>query len=497
MDNASSARLTRADAHDWKSDFFLWIPLLLASWRLAWQFQDPFISDWDGFDYTVYAVQNLPSQLGLGRTLFLAYNHLLWEIAHRVFHVPLEQAYLVFRFGVIAQSGPATVGVYALCKELTASRLAAVCGAAVVAFSPFFITYSGRVMSEIPAFLMLAWSLWWMFRSLRVGKTASFLFAAALVGVSANIREFAIFYLWIIPIAARSYGRSWRTGFLAAGIAGLGAISGMALWTLYRPDYYLTELFKWWRLSARERQIHKLTPENFRYLRTFAYQCSCVATLVAPFALVWLWRKRELRALWLLGLAGLVADLALLLNSDLPVNPRYVLTGLLGLAAVSGWGLAELIRWRVDVAGGVLIILAFLSAGIYIRLGKENYDSAWNARAARAFLSRIEYLPPNSVFIAGTRTPLINFYVGLGARPRWEAIQPGAGWPDADLDRVIDGHIAAGQPVYVDFNRDLWLVGERRARREEIGLEMIRREYQLELLHDEFYQIVQRTRHAR
>jgi len=41
------------------------------------------------------------------------------------------------------------------------------------------------------------------------------------------------------------------------------------------------------------------------------------------------------------------------------------------------------------------------------------------------------------------------------------------------------------------------LIGERRARREEIGLEMIRRKYQLELLHDEFYQIVQRRRPSR
>jgi hypothetical protein len=78
-------------ARDWKVDYAIWIPLLLVSWRLAWKFQDPFISDWDGFDYTVYAVHNSPSPLGLGRALFLFYNHALWKISHSLFGIPVEQ----------------------------------------------------------------------------------------------------------------------------------------------------------------------------------------------------------------------------------------------------------------------------------------------------------------------------------------------------------------------------------------------------------------------
>ncbi|MGH9856192.1 MAG: hypothetical protein ACREBD_40685, partial [Blastocatellia bacterium] len=55
------------------------------SWWLAWRFQDQFISDWDGFDYTVYTVQHRPSALGLSRALFLGYNSALWEMAHHWF----------------------------------------------------------------------------------------------------------------------------------------------------------------------------------------------------------------------------------------------------------------------------------------------------------------------------------------------------------------------------------------------------------------------------
>jgi hypothetical protein len=490
MDQSPPAQET----HDWRSDYLLWIPLLIISWRLAWKFQDPFISDWDGFDYTIYSVKNLPSALGLSRALFLGFNHLLWQIAHRLFEVPLESAYLVFRYSVIAQSGPAVVGIYALCKELTASRLAAAAGALIVAASPFYITYSGRVMSEIPAFLMLSWSLWWMFRSLRLGRTKSFLFAALLVGASANIREFAVFYLWIVPVAAYISGRRWRLCILAFAVAVFGALLGPLFWTLYSYDYYVPAVINWYRLSAQERRIHNATAANFYFLRTFSYQCSVAATLIAPFAIAFLARRRGLYGLKLLAAAGFLADVVMLINHDLVVNPRYLLTGLLGLAAVSGWAIAELAKWRPEVAGGVALLVAGLSIGVFIQLGKENYDQLWNARAARRYLSRIEFLPGNTVFIAGARTPLVNFYVGLGARPEWKTIQPGSGWPDERLGGVIDKYLAEGRPVYVDFDKDLWQLGSRETAREWVGLEMIRNHYQLDHIHDEFYRIVRRQR---
>ncbi|MBL8189575.1 MAG: hypothetical protein JNK38_16310, partial [Acidobacteria bacterium] len=64
----------------WKNDFYLWLPLACMSWWLAWKYQDRFISDWDGFDYTSAIVEGKYSVLGLGRALFLGYNHLLWRI---------------------------------------------------------------------------------------------------------------------------------------------------------------------------------------------------------------------------------------------------------------------------------------------------------------------------------------------------------------------------------------------------------------------------------
>src|SRR5690348_17069629 len=179
-----------SDSHNWIKDIYLWLPLACVSWWLAWKYQDRFISDWDGFDYTAYTIEGEPSALGLGRALFLGYNHLLWRAAHAYLNWPPEQAHLILRYGAIALTGPAITGVYALCKELTATRLAAFFGALIFAASPFFITYSGRAMSEIPAYAMLGFSLWWMVRSLRLGRMGSFFLAAFLIGFGANIREF-------------------------------------------------------------------------------------------------------------------------------------------------------------------------------------------------------------------------------------------------------------------------------------------------------------------
>ncbi len=334
---------------------------MLMTWALSIVFQDHFISDWDGFDYTKYAVTNMPSALGVGRALFLFYNHCLWLTAHRLFGMRPEHAYLVIRYGVMLQSGPAVAGFYFLYKELTASRLAALCGALLMALSPLFIIYSGRAMSEIPAFLMFSWSLWWMIRSLKRGSAPGFYVSALLFGLSANMREFAIFYLPAIPLLAWHFGRTWISGLVAFAVACVSAVSGAIFWSLYRPAYYIVAVINWYRLSRQEAKVHPVTIRNAAFLVTYALACSPIATVVAPLSFKPLARFRSLRPLLIIGAFGLLADLVLLANWDLPVNPRYPLTGLAGLAGVAGWGVAELTARRPRWRNGVLVVFALIS----------------------------------------------------------------------------------------------------------------------------------------
>lgn len=483
------------ESRRWARDIHFWLPLMLVSWWLAWHFQDEFISDWDGFDYTSYTVEGLPSALGLGRSLFLGYNHLLWRLASRWLGTPPENAYLVLRYAVIAQAGPAIVAVYALYKELSGSQAAAFFGALIVASSPFYIIYSGRAMNEIPGLLMLASTLWLMLRALgsrRRGAAVLFLASAYLVGLSANVREFAIFYLPLIPLASWVIGRSWKKGLAGTLLAALGMASGIIFWTLYAPEKYWPAAIKWYAMSLQERRVHPVGPENFAFIADFMFNGSVAVTLVAPLALVWLLQRRELRLLLFFGLLGLLADLALVANHDLSVNARYVLTGLPGLAAACGWALAELVRMRGAWGWMLVAGLIVLTKGTYNEMARDLYNQHWAARESARYFDRIEDRPWNSAFIIGSRTPLINFYSASGARPHWKAIPTGAGWPDDRLGEEIDGLIAAGRLVYVDFDPEIWQAGRRKENRESAGLEMIKREYELEYLRDSIYRISRR-----
>ncbi|MBO0726410.1 MAG: hypothetical protein J2P52_12475, partial [Blastocatellia bacterium] len=114
----------------------------------------------------------------------------------------------------------------------------------------------------------------------------------------------------------------------------------------------------------------------------------------------------------------------------------------------------------------------------------------WSARAARDYVAKVADLPWNSAFIVGSRTPLVNFLAGVKARPYWLTITPGAPWPDDRLGEAIQDFFYAGRNVYVDFDPELWQTGVREKSREAAGLEMIKREYRLEHIHDYFYRIL-------
>ena len=58
-----------------------WLPPTVLSLILGLIFVDPFIGDWDAFEYTLGALRGAPSSMALGRSLFIFYNHGLYLIA--------------------------------------------------------------------------------------------------------------------------------------------------------------------------------------------------------------------------------------------------------------------------------------------------------------------------------------------------------------------------------------------------------------------------------
>ncbi|MFN7949920.1 MAG: glycosyltransferase family 39 protein [Blastocatellia bacterium] len=480
----------------WKREYRCWLPLAGVAWLLAWLARDPFMADWDSFDYAACVVQGTPSPLGLGRALFLACNRVLWLVAHYAFGWSPDQAYLLIKYGVIAQSGLAIVGLYALYRELTAESRAALLAALLVALSPLYVVYSGRGMSEIPGVLWWAWSLWWMMRSLRRNQTVQYLLAAVLFGLSANVREFAVFYLPLVALAGWIYGQRWKVWMTAFGLACVAAVAGPVYWALAWPEYYLPAVRTWYALSAQERLEHPVTLRNVWLLAGYAFICSPAAFLLTPVS-IRNFRRAKIRAhargrVWVLtSLFGLLSVLALVANHDLALNPRYLLTGLLGLAPLCGWWLAEWSRERTKWRNIALAMLASLTVISLIGAAIFLHRVQWpHTVAARDYAAMISTLPEQSVFLVGRRTPLVNYYQRIGAHPGWQTIPFGSGWPDARLGEVVDDYLKAGRPVFVDFDETIWSEGMREHSREAAGLELLRRNYQLEPVKATLFRVV-------
>src|SRR5258707_13848695 len=113
-----------------------WLPPAAISLVLILLFIDPFIGDWDALEYTISALRGYPSSMALGRSLFIFYNHGLYVIAHSVFNLPPQRAYLLFKYTAVAQGVLAGFASWKVTSEGTDSACAATIPALPSVFSP-------------------------------------------------------------------------------------------------------------------------------------------------------------------------------------------------------------------------------------------------------------------------------------------------------------------------------------------------------------------------
>src|SRR2546421_6232122 len=131
------------DALTWRAAWRCWLPVALLAFLLALLFRDPFAGDWDALDYTVLALRGAPSSMLFGRALFIYTNHLAYTLAHALFGLQPEHAYLLFKYMVVCASPLAVTGMWAFARRLSGSPQTATIAASLLALSPFFIIYSG------------------------------------------------------------------------------------------------------------------------------------------------------------------------------------------------------------------------------------------------------------------------------------------------------------------------------------------------------------------
>jgi 4-amino-4-deoxy-L-arabinose transferase-like glycosyltransferase len=441
-----------------------WLPPALVSLVLILIYVDPFIGDWDGLDYTILSLRGSPSSMALGRGLFTYYNHALFLIAHALFNTQPRDAYLIFKYAVVAQGPLAVIAAWILARDLSRSVQAATVAALLLAFSPVFIIYSGQVMTDVPALLLLCTALIVHLRGIRKQNIWLVLLGAGLFGAGVNLREtIAFFSPWLV---LAPFVCGWRLGKRELGYVALSgvvfllfALGGFAYW--FTDPEYRRAWFGWRESMRSESALHPVRLQNLLPFFIYLIVTSPLVVLTLPFAFVKQWRARWLSPLTLLATMGVFADLLLLLNYSTAIVWRYPLAAVPALAPLTADYLMRTLTLRLRSARIALtvcvttILLLVALFGLYIRPISRQFVE-WRA-LSKNYDKQLALLPRDAVVIAGQQTVAVTYWRGVG-EGEWETIGTGGGWPGAQLVPAIENYLKLGRRVYLDSDPAWWFV---------------------------------------
>jgi hypothetical protein len=458
LDSAAPAQLSFLKAWAWWS-----IPALLGLILVLW-FVDPFIGDWDGLDYTMLSLAGYPSSMALGRNLFIFENHALYELAHHIFNVQPENAYLIFKYAVVVQAPPAIIACWVLARDVSRSLYAATLAALFIVFSPVFVLYGGQVMTDVPSVLLLALALILHYRGLQQRRVWLVLAGAGLLGLGVNLRETIGFYVpWLIlaPFVC-GWKLRRRDILIVAGsclLFGFFALGWFGFWFI--TDAHYRGIWYGWRESMQQETArHPVTVRNlWPYLAYFFVSCPLVFISLLP-AMLSEWRARKLSPMLLLATIGLFADLLLFFNYSTAVNWRYFLTGMPAIAPLSADFLIRTLHRRVLSVriAFVSCVAAVLALAVVFTLLLRPASQQFIERRAmsRDYRYQLEKLPRDAVMISGAQTIAVIYWkaIGLG---KWETIGTGGGWPGNEFIPLLENYLAQGRRVFVDTDPRWWL----------------------------------------
>src|ERR1051325_432701 len=290
-------------------NYAYWRPPALLALLLTLVYLNPFIGDWDGLDYTIFSLHGRPSSMALGRSLFTLFNFALFKIAHAIFNVRTDHAYLLFKYAVVIQTPLAVIACWLLARDLTGSQRAATLAALLIAVSPIMVIYGGQVMTDVPSILFTAAALVVHFRGVKQQRLHLILAGAALLGLGVNLRETVGFYFpWLIlaPLVARWNPDRRTIGMIAGSVLIFVAFATgpFAIWfgvsPAYRADWYI-----WLHSTARESARHPIALANLRPFLIYFFLSAPLIFVALPFAISKEWRARG----WTLALTACAVGL--------------------------------------------------------------------------------------------------------------------------------------------------------------------------------------------
>ncbi len=430
-------------------DYPYWLPPALIVLVLSLIYLNPFIGDWDGLDYTIFSLHGRPSSMALGRSLFTLFNFVLFKFAHATFGLRPQQAYLLFKFLVVAQAPLAIVAIWILARDLSGSKRAATISALLVAFSPTLVIYSGQVMTDVPSVLFTATALAVHLRGVKQKRVALIIAGAALLGLGVNLRE--------------TVGLFDRRTFVSIGSSLLVffmiAIGPFAIWFALSPAYR-AEWHIWLSSMQREAERHPITLAGCWPFFVYSFMTAPLIFVVLPFAIWKEWRERGLTLMLTAAAVGLFATAMLFFNYSTKINWRYFLTGLPALAPIVGDYYFRIQKRRFGsnrwafMSALVGIALIAILLGILIRPKSNEYFN--RLALAKTYDETLRQIPGDAVVIAGAQTVAVQYWRGIGAG-EWDWIGVGAGWPTGQLESKVAEHLKAGRRVFLDADPRWWL----------------------------------------
>lgn len=443
--------------------FLYWLPPALLALVLTLVYLNPFIGDWDGLDYTVLSLRGEPSSMALGRSVFTFFNHVLYLIAHNLFGVRPDQAYLVFKFAVVAQVPLAIVACWILARDLTQSIKSATVAALLVALSPILIVYGGQVMTDVPSVLVCAAALVVHLRGVQQKRVGLVLAGAVLLGLGVNLRETVGLYLpWLLlaPFFAgwKADRRTVTVVAMSVLVFLLFAFGIFAIWFGTHADYRAL-WHVWLESTQKEAARHPISLANLKPFLGFFFLSAPLAMVVLPLALVKELRGRRRSLLLLAAGVGLFADAMLFFNYSTIINARYFLTGLPVMAPLAGDYLVSLPSEKLKstrlgfITAVTAVLVVAIVMGVLLRERSNHYLN--RLAFAKDYHTRLSLVPPDAVMIAGAQTVAVTYFRGIGAG-QWDHIGVGAGWPAGLLRSKIEEHLRSGRRVFLDNDPRWW-----------------------------------------
>lgn len=431
---------------------------------LVLYFVDPFIGDWDGMDYTMLSLAGYPSSMALGRNLFIFENYALYRVAHALFNVQPEHAYLVFKYAVVTQAPLAVIACWVLARDFSRSIHTATLAALFLVSSPVFVLYGGQVMTDVPSVLLLCVALIVHYRGVRQERVWLVLLGAALLGLGVNLRETVGLYAPWLVVAPFVCGWKFRRRQIlvvafSCLIFFLFGAGWFAFWFI-TDEHYRWIWFGWRESMQQETARHPITLHNLRPYLVYFFVTAPLLLVSLPFALWNEWRERKLSPLLLLALVGLFADLLLYFNYSTAVNWRYFLTGLPAIAPLSANFLLRILTRRfrgARLAFATSVAAVFMLAITFTLLIRPASKQFIERRAmSKEYRQQLAQLPRDAVMISGSQTIAVTYWKAIGAG-EWKTIGTGGGWPGADLVPLIENYLKQNRRVFLDADPRWWL----------------------------------------